>query len=232
MPVVNRDSLVDQATEWIRGEVASGRWPVGARLPAEPALAVTLGVSRSTVREAVRSLAHTGLLVVRQGDGTFVRATTEVEAVLRQHLRTAELIHVFEARRPIEIELARLAARRRTPADLELMARALDQRDAAERLDRREEFVAADVSFHQAVAAAAHNPVLDALYRGFAGSLGASIQSVLDDEYLFHQPSVWHHRLRDAIVASDDEAAALAAGTHLSETLRALDARTAAAERA
>jgi DNA-binding FadR family transcriptional regulator len=222
MPIVNRDSLVDQAVEWIRNEVASGRWQVGTRLPAEPALAVTLGVSRGTVREAVRSLAHTGLLAVRQGDGTFVQAPSEVETVLRQHLRTAELIHVFEARRPVETELARLAARRRTPADLDRIAQALDRRDAAERQDERESFVAADLSFHQAIAVAAHNPVLETLYRGLAGSVGASVEGVLDDEHMFHRPSVWHHRLHDAIVAGDEDGAALAAGTHLTETLQAL----------
>jgi DNA-binding FadR family transcriptional regulator len=229
MPVVNRDSLVDQAIDWIRGEVASGHWRVGTRLPAEPALAVTLGVSRSTVREAVRSLAHTGLLVVRQGDGTFVQAPTEVESVLRQHLRTAELIHVFEARRPVETELARLAARRRTPDDLDRIARTLDRRDVAERRDDKDAFVAADLSFHQAIAVAAHNPVLETLYRGFAGGIGASIEGVLYDERLFHRPSAWHHRLRDAIVAGDEEAAAIAAGTHLTETLQVLDGNGAAA---
>ncbi|GIH15328.1 FadR/GntR family transcriptional regulator [Rugosimonospora africana] len=222
MPVISRDSLVDQAIDWIRGEIASGRWAVGSRLPAEPVLAVTLGVSRNTVREAVRSLAHTGLLQVRQGDGTFVKAPTEVEAVLRQHLKTAELIHVFEARRPLEAELARLAARRRTPDDLTQLAEALARRDTAEREHDREAFVPADVAFHQAIAVAAHNPVLETLYRGFAGSLGASIEGVLDDEHLFHRPSVWHHRLYDTIAAGDEKGAARAATAHLTETLRTL----------
>jgi DNA-binding FadR family transcriptional regulator len=222
MPAITRDSLVDQAIDWIRGEIASGRWVVGSRLPAEPVLAVTLGVSRNTVREAVRSLAHTGLLQVRQGDGTFVKAPSEVEAVLRQHLKTAELIHVFEARRPLEAELARLAARRRTHADLERMAEALTRRDAAEREHDREAFVPADVAFHLAIAAAAHNPVLETLYRGFAGSLGASVQGVIDDEHMFHRPSVWHHRLRDTIAAGDEEGAAAAATAHITETLRTL----------
>ena len=74
-----RVSLVDQAIEAITRLLAAGEWPVGHRIPPEPELAASLGVSRNTVREAVRALAHVGVLDVRRGDGTFVvRAVRDV----------------------------------------------------------------------------------------------------------------------------------------------------------
>jgi DNA-binding FadR family transcriptional regulator len=76
-----RTRLVDQVIDQIRELVGSGEWPVGQRIPNEAELVKSLGVGRNTVREAVRAIAHTGILEVRQGDGTYVRATSEVSDV-------------------------------------------------------------------------------------------------------------------------------------------------------
>ena len=78
LATTRRTGLVDQVIEQMRKAISSGEWPVGQRIPAEPELVSALGVGRNTVREAVRALAHAGLLEVRQGDGTFVRATSEL----------------------------------------------------------------------------------------------------------------------------------------------------------
>lgn len=66
--------LVDQATAHLREQITGGNWPVGTKIPGETTLAKTLGVGRSTVREAVRTLAATGMLQSRQGAGIFVVA--------------------------------------------------------------------------------------------------------------------------------------------------------------
>jgi len=79
-----RSGLVDQVIDQLRQAIADGEWPVGQRIPAEPELVAALGVGRNTVREAVRALSHAGLLEVRQGDGTFVRATSELSGALRR----------------------------------------------------------------------------------------------------------------------------------------------------
>ncbi len=72
--------LVDHAIDQLRQSITTGEWPVGTRIPpTEPNLATALGVGRNTVREAVRALAHSGILEVRRGgDGTYVRATSEI----------------------------------------------------------------------------------------------------------------------------------------------------------
>ncbi|WP_199931247.1 FadR/GntR family transcriptional regulator [Streptomyces sp. CB02923] len=109
MTVVRRSLLVNQVIEHMRERITAGAWPVGQRIPTESVLADELQVARNTVREAVQALSHAGLLHVRQGRGTYVRATSELSGALRR-LRTAELREVFQVRRGLEIEAARLAA--------------------------------------------------------------------------------------------------------------------------
>ncbi|RMD78800.1 MAG: FadR family transcriptional regulator, partial [Chloroflexi bacterium] len=71
---ITRRRLVEQVIDHLRQQIATGTYPIGSRLPPEPQLMAQIGVGRSTVREAIRALAHEGLLEVRQGDGTYVRA--------------------------------------------------------------------------------------------------------------------------------------------------------------
>ena len=105
--------LVEQAAARLREQIAAGEWPVGSRLPGETTLAASLGVGRSTVREALRALAGQGLVRPRQGAGVFVTAT-EPAADLGTRLRRAAVADVYEVRMMVETQAARLAAARRT----------------------------------------------------------------------------------------------------------------------
>ena len=80
-------TLHSQISQWLRERITTGDWPEHYRLPAEPDLARQLGVSRGTLRRAVRTLVGEGLLVQTRGRGTFV-ATTVVEPPLAQRLTT------------------------------------------------------------------------------------------------------------------------------------------------
>ncbi|GAB4009750.1 FadR/GntR family transcriptional regulator [Nocardioides ultimimeridianus] len=195
-------SLVDQAIDRMRGLLDSGEWAVGARIPPEPALAAALAVSRNTVREAVKALAHLGLLQVRRGDGTYVVATTEVQALMRRQLDRVEIGHLLEVRHMIEVSAAGLAAQRRTDADLGAMEAILARREAVV----GEEFVRADVDFHAAVVAAAHNPLLSELYAGLVGTVAASIDPDVRDHL-----TAEHVAVAAAIRAGDPAAASAAA---------------------
>lgn len=115
-PALKR-SLVDIALEQIRQRIDDGTWPLGQRLPPEPELAEIIGISRNTVREAVRVLTFSGVLEVRQGDGTYVRACADPLSTM-QALARSSVEQALEARGMIEIEASRLAALRRTEADL------------------------------------------------------------------------------------------------------------------
>src|SRR5204863_9149285 len=121
----------------------------GTKLPGETTLAATLGVGRSTVREALRALAGAGLVQPRQGAGVFVIAT-EPAADLGARLRRAAVTDVYEVRMMVETQAARLAAERRTPADLEALDAALAGRRAAT-TGSDAEFIDADIALHAAV---------------------------------------------------------------------------------
>lgn len=105
-----RRRLVDEVIDHLRTEIASGRLLSGSRLPPETKLTQQLGVSRTTLREAIVVLSHDGLVDVRQGDGTYVRPGQTPSPPLTDR-SVAELL---ELRRPLQLELSRLAATRRT----------------------------------------------------------------------------------------------------------------------
>jgi DNA-binding FadR family transcriptional regulator len=193
-------SLVDQAIEAMRALLASGEWPVGARIPPEPVLAGELSVGRNTVREAVRALAHAGVLEVHQGDGTYVAALNEVSGTVRRRAAFADQGHVLEVRQAIETRAASLAAARRTQDDLRRLERALGRRTDAINSGDQVAFVAADVDFHVGVVAAARNSLLAELYDGFVDRLRASLdlQGTCNDDLCAD-----HEALLDAIRAKD-----------------------------
>ena len=169
--------LVEQAAAQLREQIVGGAWPVGTKLPGETTLAASLGVGRSTVREAIRALAGEGLLQPRQGAGVFVLAT-EPKADFGDHLRKAAIADVYEVRMMIETRAARLAAERRTAADVAALETALDRRTrAARRSDA--EFIDADIALHAAVVAAAGNPVLTALFEQFVPALRAGLTEIV-----------------------------------------------------
>ena len=212
LSAARRTPLFEQVVGQLREQITSGRWPVGSRIPIEPELAERFGVARGTVREAVRALAHNGLLDIRQGSGTYVAATSELAGVMRR--RFAEIGHadIRELRMTLEASAAALAAVRRTEADLELLQGALDQRDLAWEEGDTERFVQADAAFHHAVVAAAHNAALTGLY----ADLGEVLRDELRDYLtagLDPERKVDHGGLVAAI-RDGDAAAATAEATH------------------
>lgn len=195
-------SLVDQAIDALRGEIADGTWPVGERIPTEPELVETLGVGRNSLREAIRALVHAGLLETRQGDGTYVTATSDLAGAVRRRLSRAQLLEIFELRRALEIEAARLAALRRSDADLAELERLLTAREAASRESDLGTFVELDVALHRAIVAAAHNALLTELYDDFATSLRDAVGSTAGAGTTEHQVHA-HDALIAAIRAGD-----------------------------
>ena len=174
LTTTRRTGLVDQVIEQMRQAIRTGDWAVDQRIPPEPELVTALGVGRNTVREAVRALSHAGLLEVRQGDGTFVRATSEISGAVRR-LCGSELREVRQVRRLLEVEGARLATTHRTDADLALLATALTERNAAVAAGRWMDAIDADIRFHQGVVRASGNTVLAELYQGLTEAIRASL---------------------------------------------------------
>ncbi|WP_033294869.1 FadR/GntR family transcriptional regulator [Amycolatopsis jejuensis] len=220
LATTRRAGLVDQVIDQLREAVSAGEWPIGHRIPTEPALAAQLGVGRNTVREAVRALAHTGILEVRQGDGTYVRATSEVSGAIRRLCGT-ELREVLQVRRTLEVEGARLAATARTDEDVAELRGLLEQRDLDWDEGRRDDFARDDAEFHLAVVRCGHNGLLFELYRGLMEAITASVASTSDNPE--HAEMIMHRDLVDAIEARDATRAAAEAAGFLDELLARVD---------
>ncbi|MFD7024979.1 FadR/GntR family transcriptional regulator [Promicromonospora sukumoe] len=219
LATTHRVGLVDQVIEQLRTAVREGEWPIGERIPTEPELCEQLGVGRNTVREAVRALAHTGLLEVRQGDGTYVRATSEVSGAIRR-LAGAELREVLQVRRTLEVEGARLAATERTEEEIAGL-RALLARRATELTEGRwEDFARTDAEFHAAVVRAGHNGLLTELYLGLTEVITASVAATSTiTPGVEHAPEIGHEDLAEAIAEQDPERAVAEACGFLDELL-------------
>lgn len=109
----------------LRAQVAGGQWPVGSRIPTEPELAEQLGVGRSTVREAVRSLATLGMVETLVGRGTFVRSMTPAPALLISALSVYAPTELVGMWRALGVEAVQAAAAARTEGDLDALRAAL-----------------------------------------------------------------------------------------------------------
>ncbi|MEV4756953.1 FadR/GntR family transcriptional regulator [Micromonospora sp. NPDC049559] len=219
-PVARRSGLSDEVIAQLRQQITSGAWPVGSRIPTEPELVEQLGVARNTVREAVRALAHNGLLDIRQGSGTYVAATSELAGVMRRRFASAEQAQVVEVRGALEATAARLAARRRTDEDLRRLDALLEQRERAWVGGDRDVFADVDIAFHLAVVTAAHNDVLAGLYADLGQVLRDSLREHFGTE-LRPEEYMDHSRLVEAIRAGDPESAAAEARAHTSPPVEA-----------
>ena len=220
-----RTSLADAAADSIRNEISAGRWAIGARIPIEPQLAQLLGVSRGTVREAVKTLVSRGLLEVRQGSGTFVRSGYDPSASL-QKMRLASLRDQFEVRRALEVEAARLAAVRHTARDLRRLHTLLDKRGVPDAEDEGDGFIERDLAFHLAIVDISGNLALAETCRFITGYIKETIASTLSTS-LPEPDEAAHRAVVEAIASRDPERAATAVRDFMAPMLDALARRTA-----
>lgn len=217
-----RRSLVDLALEDIGQRLAAGTWPVGSRIPTEPELATLLGISRNTVREAIRVLLYAGLLEVRQGDGTYVKTMTSPADALRAISR-ASLREQLEVRAVLEESTARLAALRADPQGLARIEDALTLRGEQSQYAQAEDFIARDLDFHLAIADACGNAALAELYRYFSRIVQDSIQRSMNDEALPDPDLASHQAIVMAIRNGDADAAGTAAAAVTRPLMQTLD---------
>ncbi|MDH6115410.1 GntR family transcriptional repressor for pyruvate dehydrogenase complex [Kitasatospora sp. MAP12-15] len=158
-------TVTDQAIERIKEMIVSGALRPGARLPNESDLSEQLGLSRSSLREAVRALTAMRILVAKQGDGTYVSGL-EPHLLLEAMTFAADVSHghnarqLLQVRRLLEPQAAALAAGLLTAEQLATLAAVLDRSAEAAGI---EEFVELDIEFHRTIADAVGNPVLSTL---------------------------------------------------------------------
>lgn len=209
MPLIdpNEPSLVRKAEEHLRRQILKR----GANdlLPSQGELAVALGVSRIVVREAMKHLEAEGLVEIAQGRRIRVKpagpqaSVRTLDAMLRRS--DGSLAHLLEVRRPLEGEIAALAAERIRPEDLQILENTIIDLKALRTLDRR---VEADLLFHRTLAEATRNPVFPLLLDTLAGLMRASRYASIgthgvDAAVLGHEEILRALRARDPKAARD-----------------------------
>lgn len=215
----------DQAYEQIRDLIFRGQLKPGEQIPPERDLAQALGVSRPTVREAIKQLVTMGLLEHRQGQGTFVRSIREqrelnpLAAMIEGHSPTLE--ELLEVRMGLEGQAVSLAAQRATPEDLQVLEKALNQMLEENRAGRLG--IEADVSFHMTIAYATKNTVQVHIMKTFYDLLHYGIKENL--HYLYEDPAnliiigQQHTEIFQGIKAHDPDAAYAAMKRHITFVL-------------
>ncbi len=198
--------------------IVSGELKPGDRLPKEDELASRLGLSRSSLREAVRALAFVRILDVRQGDGTYVtslRPELLLEAVsfVADFHQDDSVLNFLEVRRIVEPAATALAARLAGAADIEALERFLDPGIAGL---PPSEFVELDREFHRRVVALCGNPVLVSLLDSIAGPIHrARVWRGVTDPVAAERTLVEHEGILDALRRHDPDVAAARAVTHI-----------------
>jgi GntR family transcriptional repressor for pyruvate dehydrogenase complex len=206
-----------------------GDFGPGDRLPSQREIADTLGISRPSVREAVAVLQAIGLVEVSHGRGVYVpdrpalgAAVRSVTAILLSGVTFAEL---FEVRRAIEMDIARLAATSAGPGQIALLRESARE---MRRLSDPEEFAAADVEFHVTIALAAGNRLWIYMLDMVRSLLQAEITSVVHLPGRLEIAASQHVDIVDAIASRKPDRAAKAMAVHLAiheETVREMTAR-------
>lgn len=196
---------MDQALEQLRQRITQGVWAIGERLPTEPELSAELGISRNTVREAMRVLAFSGLIEIRQGDGSYLRSMTDPLGAMKA-LSHCTLVQAQETRQILEVEAIGLAALRRTDEDLIALRAALKSSGDHYHGDL-EHYISCDLVFHKRLVDAAHNPALSELYQYFSSIVGAQLRQTLNIQPRRQAVFDLHGALLDAVEQQDPERA-------------------------
>ena len=171
--VVKRYSLSRQVADQLEHMIESGEYAVGSRIPTESALMAMFSVSRNTLREAIQSLTSAGVLIVRQGDGTYVRSNNRFNANMDREYARVSIQDIKETRNAMEQTIASLAAQRRTEEDMAAITAAFQKRSRLQVTAK--ENSRADMEFHMAIAQASHNQILYDLYRSISSYLESQI---------------------------------------------------------
>lgn len=218
----------------LKAKISSGEPKPGDKLPSVVVLAERYGVGRSTIREALSALRAVGMLDIRQGGGTYVRAAApdapEPEGAAPEWIGRAEsLRHILEVRRVLESGCAALAAKHRSPEQLEELRATLER--MREHLSDEQASEQDDVRFHLQIAEAAQNPVLTDLVRSLSQKLHESMKDTRALWFYAERRSAErllgeHTGIYEAIAAGDERLATRRMEQHIAKVERVLFEKT------
>ena len=214
---ITSTSAVAEVTRRLMDYFTGGSIYPGERLPPERQLATTMGVGRSAIREALAALEILGVVDVRPGSGTYLRGRisellpkTLSWGMLLGEPKTRELIGV---RHGLEVQAARLAAPLVDDLRLRAIGDHLETMHAS--MQNFSEFVAADILFHQEIARAAQNPLLDEMLQSVRSLIRVWVERALNDSDHAQLTYDEHAAILAALDRHDPDAAAAAMSQHM-----------------
>jgi DNA-binding FadR family transcriptional regulator len=236
-----RPGRADVVAEQLLQLVLDGTFSVGERLPSEAELAGRFGVSRLTVREAMRSLVSTRIIRVQQGRSSMVSPASEWSPLDGRLLAARSRLHpdplllpmrLLEARRAVEVAIAELAAQRRQESHVERLAAVHEDMRRAHAEGDVAAVAESDLEFHRLMFEAADNVFLDALFEPLASVLRSLRRETSSVPEIVDHALKHHAAILAAVTAGDVGAAGDAMRAHLVQTEedieRYLDSRAVA----
>jgi len=211
-------ALTDEAIVRIKEMIVSGQLRPGDRLPREADLAETLGLSRNSLREAVKALSLMNVLDVRQGDGTYVTSLDPellldaLTFVVDFH-RDESVLEFLRVRRILEPAAAAMAALRVSPDEVRLMQEVID---ASLATDAPEDVLQLDIEFHRLVGGACGNSVLASLIEGLSAPTNrARVWRGRTEPGARERTAHEHQAVLDALAGAEPDLAHAAMVTHV-----------------
>lgn len=218
LKAVARVTLGEQVALQLAEMIGERRWKPGDRLPPEVELCEVLGVGRSTLREALKSLAFVGMVRMRAGDGTYVSEPPHrlLDRMLTKGLLKTEkdLADVCETRMILETEVAALAAERGTPEHIDAL-RALAAKGREVLHSDKKDYTKADLDFHLGVANCSENRLLPRLLTDIRSVLAEWIAKSQELPGLRENAQEQHERILERIAVHDAEGAREEMRAHL-----------------
>ncbi|TDE10009.1 FadR/GntR family transcriptional regulator [Dyadobacter psychrotolerans] len=205
--MIKRQSLADEVANRLVQKITEGEFAIGDKLPTEPELMALFGVGRSTVREAIRNLSHTGLVRVQQGLGTFVEKKQPVSESISDRFLRAKGKELNEVRQLIELKIAENAALNRSETDILQMRHHLERRKEMAIANIPDQCIQADINFHLGIAVAAKSEILLDLYKTVANHLQEYFLELFIDTESFIATQHMHESLLQSIIDQDPQKA-------------------------
>ena len=214
---VQRRRLYEDIVQQFHSLIRQGALKHGARLPSERLLAEQFKVSRSSIREAIRSMELQGLVVSKRGSGTFINTENldSVVAIIASTLSSGSesLKDIFEMRHLLEPQIAGVAAKRANADEVQRLSEILEEQER--QINEGETGVDADTAFHFALASATHNSALMKVVSAVEDILRISRDRSFQEAGRAQRSLVSHRQILDMVRAGDAAAAQEAMEYHL-----------------
>ncbi|MFS0723341.1 FadR/GntR family transcriptional regulator [Paenibacillus sp. 1P07SE] len=226
---IRTQKIYEQIADQLQARIEAGGWRSGDKLPSTKELSEQFQVGRSTMREALSALKAKGLIEIRQGEGCFVRELSPAELELPGLLLPGKesVLELLEARKALEIANAAIAAVKHTDTDLKAFEELLGSMKA--HIGDEAEGEAADIRFHQLLAAATHNSIMVRLLESISSQMETAIREtrrlqMYSNAEVSHRLWDEHQAIYNAVAARDAAGAERAMRSHLDHVEQVLRA--------